>query len=166
MAHHDLRTKIAPLLALLCVLGALRAQDAAQPEVDLRSKQAQQSPSPAPTAAPNQSVPELSRLDEMFKQTPMGKAADTQRLRVEWRQLQNKVVNDPDLIAMKHAAEGARTDLEKRELLRSYYKSYYARLRRFAMSSEMKQYIDAMEASHLGLTAQSRVRPTPSSETH
>src|ERR1700730_11247887 len=135
----------------------LRAQQAA--DVDLKSK-----PTPATTPAPvavPKSLPELSQLDEVFKQTSMGKAADAQRLRVEWRQLKNKVANDADLIAMKRAADTARTDLQKRDRLRAFYKLYFARVRQFPMSAEMKQYVDAMEASQFGSTAQSRVRPSP-----
>jgi hypothetical protein len=135
------------------------AQQAA--DVDLATKSAQKNTNAESAGARPENVPELSQLDEMFKQTSMGKAADAQRLRVEWRQLKNKVVNDPDLIATKHAADRARTDLEKREKLRAYYKLYFARVRQFPMSPEMKQYVDAMEASQLGLTAQSRVRPSP-----
>jgi len=150
------------VLFMVCaVLGgaiSLRAQEATN--VDLAAKPSQKNTNAEPARARPENVPELSQLDEMFKQTSMGKAADAQRLRVEWRQLQNKVVNDADLIATKRAAQNARTDLQKREKLRAYYKSYYARLRRFAMSPEMKQYIDAMETAHLGLTAQSRVRPS------
>jgi cell division septation protein DedD len=148
------------LMTCAVIFGAaifLHAQEAA--DVDLAAKR--KSPSPESARAQPEKLPELSQLDEVFKQTSMGKAADAQRLRVEWRQLQNKVVNDPDLIATKHAAEAARTDFEKRELLRAYYKSYYARIRRLAMSAELKQYVNAMEATHLGLTAQSRVRPSP-----
>ena len=135
------------------------AQEAA--DVDLATKQTQKNTSAELTRARPENVPELSQLDEMFKQTSMGKAADAQRLRVEWRQLKNKVVNDPDLIAIKRAADAARTDLEKREKLRAYYTLYFARVRQFPMSPEMKQYVDAMQASQLGLTAQSRVRPSP-----
>ena len=130
-------------------------------DVDLAAKSVQKNTNAESAVARPDNVPELSQLDEMFKQTPMGKAADVQRLRVEWRQLKNKVVNDPDLIAMKRAAEAVRTDLEKREKLRAYYKLYFARVRQFPMSPEMKQYVDAMQASQLGLTAQSRVRPSP-----
>ena len=130
-------------------------------DVDLAAKSVQKNTNAESAAARPENVPELSQLDEMFKQTSMGKAADAQRLRVEWRQLKNKVVNDPDLIAIKRAAEAARTDLEKREKLRAYYKLYFARVRQFPMSPEMKQHVDAMQASQLGLTAQSRVRPSP-----
>jgi hypothetical protein len=152
------------MFAVIMLAGAVRAQEAA--DVDLSAKRPQKNTDAEPVNARPENVPELSQLDEAFKQTSMGKAADTQKLRLEWRQLQNRVVNDEDLIAIKRAANAARTDLEKREKLRAYYKLYYARLRRFPMSSEMRQYIDAMETAHLGLTAQSRVRPTPSSEAH
>src|SRR5712692_86112 len=81
----------------------LHAQEAA--DVDLTAKR--KNPSPESARAQPEKLPELSQLDEVFKQTSMGKAADAQRLRVEWRQLQNKVVNDPDLITTKHAAEAA-----------------------------------------------------------
>ncbi|MEY2526732.1 MAG: hypothetical protein QOE73_1503 [Verrucomicrobiota bacterium] len=132
------------------------AQEAA--DLDLASKRTEQN-NPTPTPA---SVPELSQLDEAFKQPSMGKAGDELRLQVEWRQLRNKVANDPDLIAAKKAAEAARTDLEKRERLRGYYKLYYARIRRLPMSPAMKPRLDAMESANVGRTAQSRVRPGPS----
>jgi hypothetical protein len=136
----------------------LRAQEAA--DADLRNKPTLPVASPTPAAGPTD-VPELSRLDELFKQTSMGKAADTQRLRVKWRELKNKVANDADLIAMRRAAEKTRTDLEKRDRLRAFYKLYFTRVRQFPMSAEMKQYVDAMEAAQLGKTAQSHVRPSP-----
>ena len=148
------------MFTVIMLARTLCAQEAT--DVDLSAKRPEKNTSVESTpAARPESVPELSQLDEAFKQTSMGKAADTQKLRVEWRQLQNKVASDEDLIAMKQAANVARTDLEKREKLRAYYKLYYARLRRFPMSVEMRQYIDAMETTHLGLTAQSRVRPSP-----
>src|SRR3984893_19423539 len=152
-----------PILLMTCaaIFGSglvLRAQQAA--DVDLKSKPTTPTATPAPVAVPK-SLHELSQLDEVFKQTSMGKAADAQRLRVEWRQLKNKVANDADLIAMKRAADTARTDLQKRDRLRAFYKLYFARVRRIPMSVEMKQYVDAMEASQLGSTAQSRVRPSP-----
>jgi hypothetical protein len=160
----EVRTQFAALvvLAILILAAALRAQEAT--DADLAAKRPQKNTSAEPVRARPENVPELSQIDEAFKPTSMGNAADAQKLRVEWRQLQNKVINDPDLVALKRAAATARTDLEKRERLRAYYKTYYARVRPLATSPAMKQYIDAMEASHLGLTAQSRVRPTPSPE--
>lgn len=133
------------------------AQEAA--DVDLQSKQPAKTEEISPSP-PN--LPEISQLDEMFKQTSLGKEADEQRLRVEWRQLKNQLANDPDLIATRRAAEKTRTDLQKRVRLRSYYKLYFAKIRLLSMSPEMKQRIDGMEAGQLNSTSQSRVRPSPS----
>jgi hypothetical protein len=141
------------ILGQALIVGAQEATD-----VDLQSKQ--NKPAETPAGLPN--IPALSQLDEMFKQTSMGKEADEQRLRVEWRELKNQVMNDPDLIAAKHAAEKTRTDLQKRELLRSYFKLYFAKIRLLTMSPEMKQRIDGMEAGQLYSTSQPRVRPSPS----
>jgi hypothetical protein len=143
--------------AILCAPLLVTAQEAA--DADLAAKPAEPAPTPA-AAAPN--APDLAQLDEAFKQTSMGKAGDDLRIRVEWRQLRNKVVNDPDVVAARRSAEAAHTDLEKREGLRAYYKLYYARIRRLPMSAEMKQRLVAMEATSLGGTAQTNVRPSPS----
>jgi hypothetical protein len=142
------------ILGAALIAGAQEATD-----VDLQAKQNAKT-AETPAGPPN--IPALSQLDEMFKQTSMGKEADEQRLRVEWRLLKNQVMNDPDLVAARHAAEKTRTDLQKRERLRSYFKLYFAKIRLLTMSPEMKQRIDGMEAGQLNSTAQSRVRPSPS----
>jgi len=139
--------------------GALMADAQEATDLDLLSKPLEK-PAETPTGPPT--LPELSQLDEMFKQTSLGTAADEQRLRVEWRQLKNQLANDPDLIATRRAAEKTRTDLQKRERLRAYYKIYFAKIRLLTMSPEMKQRINGMEAGQMGSTAQSRVRPSPS----
>jgi hypothetical protein len=148
-----------PVSVLVFVLlsTGLLAQDAAQSNVDLGAK-------PEATAAPEKSpppdVPELSQLDQVFKQTSLGKAADEYRTRIEWRKLQNEAVNDPAVIAAKKAAESAPTDLEKRERLREYYEVYYGRMRARASSAEMKSALDSFKAEHVKLLDQPRVRPS------
>jgi hypothetical protein len=114
-------------------------------------------------------VPERAQIDEIFKQTSLGKEADERRLHIEWRQLQNEVVNEPDIVAAKRSAESARTDLEKRQRLRAYYDLYYGRLRVVARSAEMKTALDQLRIAHLSQSTQPRVRhesdsdlPTPS----
>jgi hypothetical protein len=114
---------------------------------------------PAPTKSPAAEVPELSELDQVFKQTSLGKAADEYRTRIEWRKLQNEAVNDPDVVAAKAAANSARTDLEKRERLRDYYEIYYGKMRARASNAEMKAAIDRFKTEHLRLLSQPRVRP-------
>jgi hypothetical protein len=122
-----------------------------------------QSTSPAPK------IPERAQIDEIFKQTSLGKEADERRLHIEWRQLQNQVTNDRDIVAAKQAAAIARTDFEKRERLRDYYNLYYDRMRVMARSAEMKTAVDRLKTEHLGQLTQARVRhetdselPTPS----
>ena len=79
-------------------------------------------PPPAGTPAlPAPSMPDLSQLDQIFKQTLPGKEAAEYRAHVEWRELKNRTVNDPAVVAAKAAAEAATTDLEKRNRLRIYY---------------------------------------------
>jgi hypothetical protein len=124
---------------------------------------------PAPAAAPEATLPERAQIDEIFKQTSLGQEAVERRLHIEWRQLQNQIVNDSDIVAAKRSAESARTDLEKRQRLRDYYGLYYGRMRVLARSAEMKTALDRLKIAHLSQSTQPRVRhetdaglPTPS----
>jgi len=144
----------------------------AQEAVDLQAAQREQKPRPSATAAtgtpsPNLSpttgpnVPDLSQIDEIFKQTSLGKEADEQRMHIEWRQLANRVVSDPEIVAAKKAAEAAHTDLERRERLRAYYNLYFGRMRAETSNDEMKRALDFEKGEHLKLLDQLRVRPVP-----
>jgi len=108
----------------------------------------------------------LSQLDAAFQESPLGQAAEEQRLHIEWRQLQNRTAQDPEVVAAKKAAARARTDLEKRARLRVYYTIHYAKMRALASSPALKSYLDAKKAASLGGLAQPRVRPeiTPDSD--
>src|SRR6266446_8333492 len=149
-------------LILLGTLGGLalplRGQDAAPRSVDLYSGQKQPEATATPPPPNGPDVPELSQLDEAFKQPSLGKVADERQLHIEWRQLKNRVVNDPEVRAAKATAQAARTDLEKRNLLREYYNVYYQRMSALASSPEMKLALQALETSHVAYTSQPRVR--------
>jgi len=126
-------------------------------------------PTPLPSATPKATIPERAQIDEIFKQTSLGKEADERRLHIEWRQLQNQVVNDADIVAAKRSAQTARTDSEKRQRLRDYYDLYYGRMHVMARSGEMKAALDQLKTEHLSQITQARVRhetdselPTPS----
>ena len=126
-------------------------------------------PTPVPSPSREPSIPERSQIDEIFKQTSLGKEADERRLHLEWRQLANRIANDGDIIAAKKSVERAHTDLEKRQRLRDYYELYYGRMREFARSSEMRTALDQLRIAHISQTAQPHVRssedsalPTPS----
>ena len=151
------------LAAALCVSLAQEATD-----FDLREKRPQV-PAPDQQPTPIAKVPELSEIDEIFKQTSLGREADERRLHLEWRQLANQVRNDPEIIAARKSADSARTDLEKRDRLREYYNVYYGKMRSLASSEAMKRALDALKQEHLSHINQPRVRhetdealPTPS----
>jgi len=94
----------------------------------LISTEGQELPEPRSRPAPppnGPELPELKQLDETFKPPSLGKDADEIKVRVEWRQLRNRTVNDPEVQAAKAYALAARTDLEKRIRLRGYYGIYY-----------------------------------------
>jgi hypothetical protein len=148
-----------------------RAQDAAQPAIDLGTQNDLLN-GPAPTPANSPDLPELSKLDEAFKQSSLGKAADEYRLQVEVRKLQNKTASDPGVVAAKAAADSAPTDLEKRHRLRDYYNIYYGRMSSLTSSPETKAALDKLKTQHLAMLYQPRVRhetdapkttPSPSS---
>lgn len=141
----------------------LRGQEAAPPSVDLFPQQEEEEPSPTPP--PNgPELPELKQLDESFKPKSLGKAADELQVHALWRQLKNRTVNDPDVQAAKKYAQGARTDLEKRQRLNNYYEIYYRRMSALATTPELKLALQALKESHQGILAQPRVRPSPTPE--
>jgi hypothetical protein len=118
--------------------------------------------SPTPSIEePAPRIPAIDELDQAFKQTSLGKAADEARLHAQWRELSNGIINDRDLVAARTKADKMKTDLAKRQQLRLYYTMFYDRMRAQAGSEELKNYIETRKAQHLGLTAQNRVRPSP-----
>jgi hypothetical protein len=123
----------------------------------LQSTARRSTPPPSTTAEPT--IPERAQIDEVFKQTSLGKEADERRLHLEWRQLANRIANDADIIAAKKSVDYARTDLEKRQRLRDYYDLYYGRMREMASSSQMKSALEQLRVAHVSQTSQHRVRP-------
>ena len=129
------------------------------PEIPLTVEPAPLVPNTSPT--PSKSAPPLEELDAAFKRSSLGQAVEEQRMHVEWRKLKNKTVDDPDIVALKAAAEKAGTDLEKRNLLRAYYKLYYGRMEALASTPELRSYIEVRRKAILASLDQPRVRPNP-----
>src|SRR5206468_5336144 len=104
-------------------------------------------PQPSPSVPENEGVapriPAIDDLDQAFKQSSLGKAADEARLHAQWRELSNRIINHPDLVAARSRADEMKTDLEKRQQLRLYYTMYYDRMRSLAASPQLMNYIDA-----------------------
>ena len=152
--------------ALIGTALMLHGQDAAPPSVDLYEGQDQLEPTPSPVPPNGPELPEISQLDQTFsKPRSLGKEADAARVQVEWRQLKNRTVNDPQVQAAKAYAQAARTDLEKRNRLRNYYNIYYERMSALATTPEIKLALQGLKSSHQGVLAQPRVRPTPDTST-
>ena len=154
------------LAALISTVLIMHGQDAAPPSVDLYSGQNQPEAAATPSSEPNgPELPEITQLDQTFsKPKSLGKDADALRVHVEWRQLKNRIVNDPEVQTAKAYAQAARTDLEKRNRLRAYYDIYYERMSALATTPEIKLALQVLKATHQGLLAQPRVRPSPTPE--
>jgi hypothetical protein len=144
------------------IAGSLFAQAAVSSSTN---PQGSATPQPSPSVPQNEGVapriPAIDELDQAFKQSSLGKAADEARLHGQWRELSNRFINDPDLVEARAHAGRAKTDLEKRHRLRAYYTMFYDRMRAQAGSPELKNYIDTHKAQYLALLAQNRVRPSP-----
>jgi hypothetical protein len=148
--------------AVACAVAAIYAQDAAPPSVDLYEGQDQLLPTPSPLPPNGPELPEISQLDQNFsKPRSLGTAGDEARIHQEWRQLKNRTVNDPEVQAAMAYALAARTDLERRNRLRSYYNVYYQRMSAIAKTPELKLALEAQKSGHQGMLVQPRVRPTP-----
>jgi len=142
----------ASVFAQAAVSSSANPQENATPQI---------SPTPPPSEGPAPRIPSLDELDQAFKQSSLGKAADEARLHAQWRELSNRIINDRDLVEARAHAGRAKTDLEKRRRLRAYYTMFYDRMRAQAGSQDLKSYIDTHKAQHLALLAQNRVRPSP-----
>jgi len=116
-------------------------------------------PNSSSSSASKKSVPPLTELDAAFQKSPLGQAAEEYRLHVEWRQLQNRASLDPEVIAAKAEIKTARTDLEKRERMRAYYRVFYARMQSLASAPDVKAYLEGKKKAVLDSLAQPRVHP-------
>jgi hypothetical protein len=160
--YYVLRRGLIILGMLLGAAMSVHAQEAAPPSVDLYEGQEQPEATMTPSPPPNgPELPELKQLDETFKPPSLGTDAEATKLRVEWRQLRNRTVNDPEVQAAKAFALAARTDLEKRNRLREYYNVYYQRMSALTTNVEIKLALEGFKTGHQGMLAQPRVRPTP-----
>jgi hypothetical protein len=116
-------------------------------------------PNTAPT--PKKSLPSLQELDTAFQHSSLGAAVEEQRLHLEWRKLQNRVGQDVDVVAAKKAIATARTDPEKRDLTRAYYKMFYGRMEALAETPDVKAYLEQRKKDIINSLAQPHLRPEP-----
>jgi hypothetical protein len=116
---------------------------------------------PNTSPAPKKNLPSITELDSAFQHSPLIQAVEEQRLHLEWRKLQNRVSQEADVIAAKKAINSARTDREKRELRRAYYKIFYGRIQALAEAPDVKAYVEQRKKEAINGLAQPRLRPEP-----
>lgn len=138
----------------------------ARPQVNIPDIPMEVEPSPlVPNTSPTlkKNLPSISELDTAFQHSSLGQAAEEQRLHLEWRKLKNRASLDPEVIAAKKAVDTARprTDLEKRNLMRNYYKVFYAHILALAETPEIRPYLEQKKKEALNSLAQPTLRPDP-----
>src|SRR5436190_2400735 len=110
------------------------------PEIPMTVEPSPLVPNTSPT--PKKILPSIQELDTAFQHSSLGAAVEEQRLHLEWRKLQNRVSQDAAVMAAKKAINEARTDPEKRDLARAYYKIFYGRMLALAETPEVKAYVE------------------------
>jgi regulator of replication initiation timing len=138
----------------------------ARPQLDIPDIPMTVEPSPLvpnTSPAPKKTVPSLPELDAAFQHSSLGQAVEEQRLHLEWRKLKNRASADPEVIAAKKAVDTARprTDVEKRNLMRTYYKVFYAHMQALAETPEIKPYLEQKKKEALNSLAQPTLHPDP-----
>src|ERR1043166_6906879 len=96
------------------------ASPSARPQLNIPDIPMEVEPSPlVPNAspAPKKNLPSIQELDTAFQHSSLGAAVEEQRMHLEWRKLQNRVSQEPEVMAAKKAIASARTDPEKRDLM-------------------------------------------------
>jgi hypothetical protein len=116
-------------------------------------------PNTSPT--PKKSVPSIQELDTAFQHSSLGAAVEEQRLHLEWRKLKNQASDDPEVVAAKKAIDRARTDPEKRDLTRAYYKIFYAHMLALADAPDLRNYLEQKKNEAINGLAQPHLRPEP-----
>jgi hypothetical protein len=129
------------------------------PDIPLTIEPTPLVPNSSPT--PKKNAPPLSELDAAFQHSSLGQAAEEYRLHVEWRQLENRTATDPEVMAAKAATATAKTDVQKRNLMRAYYKISYAHMQALAATPEIKAYLEGKKQAMLAGLAQPHLRPEP-----
>ena len=116
---------------------------------------------PNTSPAPKKNVPSIQELDTAFQHSSLGAAVEEQRMHLEWRKLKNQASDDPEVVAAKKAINHARTDPEKRDRTRAYYKVFYAHMLALTEAPDVKAYLEQKKKDLISSYAQPHVRPEP-----
>jgi hypothetical protein len=118
---------------------------AAVPEVTLIPEMVPENPKPAPEPKPAQKSKTEESAEEMV-------------VRIHFREAQIKALRDPQVQAEWDRAAKAKTDLEKREALKRYYKLLHGQI--VKIDASVKKLSEFREAASLRRLEQTRIDPT------
>jgi hypothetical protein len=121
-------------------------------------------PPQAPASQPVPGAPELRDLipEGTLPQMPTAPtkplASQQEQDKVRFRQLRTIAARNPYAIYLWEYAKWAKTEQSRREILRLYYQSMCAQMRR--MEPRLKAMIDGFEQATVSKSDQTRVQPT------
>jgi hypothetical protein len=118
---------------------------AAEPEVTLIPEQVPQNPKPAPAPKAEPKSKTEESAEELVE-------------RIHFREARIKALRDPQVQAEWETAAKARTDYEKREALKRYYKLLYSRI--IKIDATVKKTSDLRQTAALRRLEQTRIDPT------
>ena len=116
-------------------------------------------PTPKPGAKSQGSRPEQGKPRPSEPSRTEAAEADLEE-RIRFRVARDKVRQDPALQMEWDRAQAARTDYEKREILKRYYKEFYARVAKADPDPRLKKLIELNRTRSLRTLEQTRIQPT------
>ncbi len=114
---------------------------------------------PEPGAKSKGTPPELGKPRKIEPSRTEAAEADLEE-RIRFRAARDKVRQDPALQKEWDRAQEARTDYEKREILKHYYREFYARVAKADPDPRLKKLIELNQTRSLNSLQQTRIRPT------
>ncbi|MFV0337153.1 MAG: hypothetical protein ACK5LK_02770 [Chthoniobacterales bacterium] len=132
---------------------AVMEEDQAFVELPVEPSAADESTFPSPDMIP-------PPLDSADFDAPGGGVEKTQReILQEYKTLRIKIEKDPEVRSLANQAANARTDEEKRQARRAYYRLLFAKMRKAGEESLLPK-IDTMEHAYLVALEQARLEPS------
>jgi hypothetical protein len=155
--------------------GTAAMPEAAAPAASPDSNQLFSEPNSEPNLEnamlPTEGMPEISQpggIDHMpaggpvFRRTKTSESVEQMNLRIRLRQAKTRALVDPKVQEALERADAAKTEPERREALRDYYKTLYDRMVRIDSSVKKSadllkaQYLQRLDDSHIGLAREGR----------
>src|SRR2546430_16189392 len=99
-----MRIATTSLFAQAAVSSSTNPQESPAPQI---------SPTPPQNEGPAPRIPAIEELDQAFKQSSLGKAADEARLHAQWREVSNRLIHDPDFVEARAKSSKGKTEFGK-----------------------------------------------------